>query len=68
MPEPKKTQRSYDALTDSALDGLQLVQQRGQKAEDGQPPAAPKARKARRTTETHAPELVSRLIDCIKKI
>lgn len=69
MPEPKKAKRSYDAPLNSQVNGLRLVRH--------QRPAHPQAAQAKADTlsggipaelQPPEPELVSRLIDFIKKI
>jgi hypothetical protein len=68
MPEPKKTKRSFEALTETSLDGLQLVQ-RNPQAETGDLETARAGNNARaKKKPTEEPILVERLIDFIKKI
>jgi hypothetical protein len=69
MPEPKKTKRTYEVQIESPLEGLHLVPQRSSQADTGETPAARKGKKAGDAApEPGESELVSRLIDFIKKI
>jgi hypothetical protein len=68
MPEPKKSKRSFEAITDTSLDSLHLVQRNAQpeNGEQGSARAGGKARAGKKPPEE--PELVEKLIAFIKNI